>query len=169
MLAIRNSMLRCAQQCKGIGMGPSAARSFSKEKKHFHKGELNHHPHTKDDLKHAKDKHRPEEHDTVLEFAINPVGTTSEDAINSTLTACTRIADNHHLKHTVHPMGVVVEGTLDECLGVVQECVASSLKRSSRVVLSMRADIRPGTGNRLHRKSSDIQQMIHHIGDQNAV
>ncbi|KAL6059990.1 hypothetical protein QOT17_013851 [Balamuthia mandrillaris] len=113
----------------------------------------------KEQLQHNKDKHRnpDEEKDTVLEFSLYPFGT-DETSLSSYINSSVSIVHKRGLRHEVHSMGTVVEGSLDQCFEVIREVVEKCVRKGApRLVLNFRADVSPGmSGNRLHNKQRRI-------------
>lgn len=70
-----------------------------------------------------------------------------------------------NLKHEVHPMGTVFEGSLDEVLEAVKTTLLSGLKHAPRVILDLKADVRPGFENRIHQKANKINNVLSSVGD----
>jgi uncharacterized protein YqgV (UPF0045/DUF77 family) len=64
------------------------------------------------------------------------------------------------MPHEAHPMGTVVEGTVDECLDLLREILDKSLSRSPRVILNAKLDVRPGEYNRLEKKRKRIRDEL---------
>jgi len=142
----------------------SFARPFSHEKQKYRQLHFHANDNAKSDIKHFKDKHRPEEKDTVVEFSINPIGT-AENSMGSYVAIAARTAKKHQLRHEVHAMGTVAEGTLGECLDTIKDCITASLNTAPRVIVNIRADVRPGDENRIQKKSSKITQILQNVGD----
>ncbi|KAL6063966.1 hypothetical protein QOT17_011269 [Balamuthia mandrillaris] len=84
------------------------------------------------------------ERDMMAEFQVYPIGT-KETWFTHYVQTSTRVLQNNQLEHEVHPMGIIVQGSTEECLAAMKECIQRNLRRAPRVVLSCRADIRPGT------------------------
>lgn len=114
------------------------------------------------ELKHNKDKHRPEEKDTVLDFQILPIGT-AESSMSTYVASSAHILKESELRYEVHAMGTVVEGTLDEAFDALKQCIRAGLKRSPRLIVHAKADVRPGVENRLHQKNRRINEVMQNI------
>jgi len=125
---------------------------YGKNKKHPDKEE------SKSELKHRHEK------DTVMEFTITPLGT-DELSTAGYVALASRICRNHELKHEVHPMGTVVEGSVDECLDLLKDCIEKSVQRGPRIILSARIDVRPGEYQRMDKKHKKILEINHQTGE----
>lgn len=85
---------------------------------------------------------------------------TNEDSLTSYVELCTKELNKAELKHSVSPMGSIVEGSLDECMNVLHQSALVCLRRSPRVIVDIKLDVRPGRTNRLHKKMSRIAGTI---------
>lgn len=151
---------------------PSSPALYSHDKQKYRQAHYTDHHHTTltedqrhEQLKHNRDKHRAEEKDTVLEFQILPIGT-SESSMSTYVATCAHILKDSELRHEVHSMGTVMEGSLEECFDVLKECIRRSLRRAPRLIVNMKADVRPGFSNRMHQKNRRITEVLQNIDHQ---
>eukprot|EP01121_Diplochlamys_sp_Union-15-3_P004659 TRINITY_DN14852_c0_g1_i1.p1 TRINITY_DN14852_c0_g1~~TRINITY_DN14852_c0_g1_i1.p1 ORF type:complete len:155 (+),score=32.82 TRINITY_DN14852_c0_g1_i1:57-521(+) len=103
--------------------------------------------------------------ETVMDFALVPLGTADSSMATYTATS-SRVLKDSGLKHEVHPMGNIVEGDIDECLDALKEVIEKSLHRTGRLSVNVRLDVMPGGGdNRIHKKKAKITEILSHTGD----
>lgn len=126
-------------------------------------------------LSHDKQKYRlqhfnphvkqtlPDPRDTVTEFSIIPIGVKDESSLGTFVATCARVIKNNNVQHEVHAMGAVIEGSLAECLDIIKQCSDACLKRTPRILISMKADIRPGNENRLYKKNAKINLILNSV------
>eukprot|EP01124_Arcella_intermedia_P035416 TRINITY_DN9014_c0_g1_i1.p1 TRINITY_DN9014_c0_g1~~TRINITY_DN9014_c0_g1_i1.p1 ORF type:complete len:171 (-),score=31.38 TRINITY_DN9014_c0_g1_i1:49-561(-) len=153
----------------GCGVGGVGVRSaFSRRwMSHDHqKYRWEHYGKGKHDKQESKSelKHRNEP-DTVMELTVTPVGST-ESSLATYVALSARICKNHELRHEVHPMGTVVEGSVDDCLAVIREVLEKSLTKVDRVVMNARLDVRPGELHRLDKKHKKLQEITNLTGEE---
>jgi len=146
---------------------PKFSRSFSHDKQKYRWEHYDHHKTIREQNKHNKDSHKnQDEKGTVIELTINPIGT-EEESMASYVGVCARIIKNHDLNHEIHAMGTVMEGSVNECFDAVKDCIEACLRRAPRIMVNIRADVRPGAENRLHKKKHRIIEMVQRIEDNN--
>lgn len=57
-------------------------------------------------------------------------------------------------------MGVICEGTLDQCMDLIKEVLTASLSQAPRAVMNIKIDARPGEVNRLTKKAKKIHSIL---------
>lgn len=83
---------------------------------------------------------------------------TTEMSLSSYVGVSNRIVMDRGLRHEVHPMGTVCEGTLDQCVDALKEVINKSLHRAPRIIASVHFDVRPeDQGDRLSKKWARIK------------
>ncbi len=94
----------------------------------------------------------------LLEFSMSPLdkGTSLSPYVSRSL----EIIDRSGLPYRLNPMGTVIEGEWDECLGVVSECFKAMAGDCERVSCSIKIDYRQGQSGRLESKIASIEKQL---------
>ncbi len=80
----------------------------------------------------------------IAEITVTPLGTGSP-SLSKYVAECARVLDGSGVKHTLTPMGSVIEGTLDEILEVIRKVHSvpfdqGAQRVSTRIVIDERRD-----------------------------
>ena len=80
----------------------------------------------------------------IAEITVTPLGTGSP-SLSKYVAECARVLDDSGVKHTLTPMGSVIEGTLDEILEVIRKVHSvpfdqGAQRVSTRIVIDERRD-----------------------------
>jgi len=97
--------------------------------------------------------------DTLLEFSITPLGVGG--GVSSFVADVTKVIRASNLENELHSMGTIVEGTLDECLDLVKQCVRETLQSAPRASVAIKIDVRSGAnGGRIRSKVNTVRKML---------
>lgn len=94
----------------------------------------------------------------LLEFSVVPLGEGA--SVSAQVAECVDIVDKSGLPYEVHAMGTVVEGGLDEVLGVMRQCIEHVAAQGDRVSCSAKIDHRPGASGQLSAKLSSVEAKL---------
>lgn len=95
----------------------------------------------------------------VLEFSMFPLD--KGDSVSRYVARSLDIVDRSGLDYRCHAMGTVLEGELDEVLGVVQRCFQALAEDCNRIECSIKIDYRQGYRGRLEAKVASVER---HLG-----
>jgi uncharacterized protein (TIGR00106 family) len=94
----------------------------------------------------------------LLEFSIAPLekGPSVSDYVARSL----RIIVASGLDYRLHAMGTIIEGEVEQVLGVFQECLAAIAADCDRVSCTMKLDYRAGASGRLNAKVASVEEKL---------
>ena len=94
----------------------------------------------------------------LLEFSITPLG--QGESVSAYVARCVDLIDASGLDYRLHSMGTIVEGELDQVLGLLQRCVEALAVDCHRISVSAKLDYRAGQSGRLNAKVERIEQAL---------
>jgi uncharacterized protein (TIGR00106 family) len=94
----------------------------------------------------------------MMEFSVTPLDQGA--SISPYVARCVDLVDRSGLAYQLTPMGTVVEGQLDQLLGVLQQCVDALAADCERVTCAMKLDYRRGADSRLQSKIQSIEERL---------
>jgi uncharacterized protein (TIGR00106 family) len=94
----------------------------------------------------------------LLEFSVSPLG--AGESVSPVVARCLEIVDRSGLDYQLHAMGTLVEGELDDVLGVLRECVATVAADFPRVTCTAKLDVRRGHSGRLQAKVASVERQL---------
>lgn len=71
-----------------------------------------------------------------------------------------KIIDESGLDYRLHAMGTIVEGEIDEVLGVLKQCLAAMATDCERVTCTAKLDYRRGHAGRLKTKVASVEEKL---------
>lgn len=98
----------------------------------------------------------------LVAFSVAPT-TAAEDEDGSLAKAvaeAVKVVRDSGLPYELNSMSTIVEGEWDEVFGVIKQATEAVAATSSRVSLSLKADIRPGHTNQLTEKVQRIHEQL---------
>lgn len=95
----------------------------------------------------------------LLEFSMTPLD--KGESVGEYVARSIDVIEKSGLPYRLGPMGTCLEGEWDEVIGVVKKCFDRMKKDCRRVSISMKADYREGTTNRLISKIESVEK---HLG-----
>ena len=94
----------------------------------------------------------------LLDFSLIPLN--QGDSVSAYVARSLEIIDRSGLDYRLHAMGTIVEGELDQVLGVLKECLEALATDCDRVTCTAKLDYRKGASDRLEGKVRSVQQRL---------
>lgn len=94
----------------------------------------------------------------LLEMSITPLG--KGESVSPYVAECVDIIDRSGLSYELHAMGTIVEGELDEVLGLMQRCIEHVAEHSDRVTCAAKLDFRRGASGRIQSKVASVEEKL---------
>jgi len=94
----------------------------------------------------------------LLEFSMSPLekGPSVGDYVARSL----KIIDESGLDYRLHAMGTIVEGEIDDVLGVLRKCFAAMATDCERITCTAKLDYRRGHSGRLTAKVASVEAKL---------
>jgi uncharacterized protein (TIGR00106 family) len=94
----------------------------------------------------------------LLEFSMSPLekGPSVGDYVARSL----KIIDESGLDYRLHAMGTIIEGEIDQVLGVLKECLEAMAADCERITCSAKLDYRRGHSGRLESKVASVETKL---------
>lgn len=96
--------------------------------------------------------------DTLMEINILPLG--RDSSVGEEISRAVERVQKSGLASQLTAMGTNVEGSLEECTGLLLECLRDVLRSSPRVTATVTFDIRPGFRGRIKDNVERIEEQI---------
>lgn len=94
----------------------------------------------------------------LVEFSMIPMGT--GDSISEEVAKVVDLIDKSGLNYRTHAMGTLVEGTWDECMGLVKQCHDKLRGSAPRVYTRIVIDDRDGNKSLMDRKVESVEKKL---------
>jgi len=94
----------------------------------------------------------------LLEFSITPLG--EGESVSHYVAEAVKLIDASGLDYQTHAMGTIVEGSLDQVLGLLRQCIEAMAVHSNRVSVVAKLDYRHGYEGRLKSKVASVEQKL---------
>ncbi|MDH5543846.1 MAG: MTH1187 family thiamine-binding protein [Nitrospinota bacterium] len=94
----------------------------------------------------------------LLEFSMSPMD--KGESLSKYVSRSLEIIDKSGLPYRLNPMGTVIEGDIDEVLGVVKACFEKMSQDCSRISTIIKMDYREGKSGRLDSKIKSIEEKL---------
>jgi uncharacterized protein (TIGR00106 family) len=94
----------------------------------------------------------------LLAFSITPIGT--GESVSEDVAAAVRLVRASGLPNETNAMFTNVEGSWDEVMGLLRECVDAVAEHAPRVSVVAKLDVRPGARDQLHRKVETVERRL---------
>lgn len=95
----------------------------------------------------------------LVEFSIVPVG--AGESIGDAIAAVLKIVDASGVPYRANSMGTVIEGSWDECMGLIKKCHEEVMKKAPRLYSNISIDLRPGKPqDRLTEKLKAVEKRL---------
>jgi uncharacterized protein (TIGR00106 family) len=94
----------------------------------------------------------------LLELSVVPLGEGA--SVSRYVARCLDIIDSSGLDYRLHAMGTVVEGELEQVLGILQQCLEAVAQDCDRVTCTAKFDYRKGARGRLRSKIASVQDKV---------
>jgi uncharacterized protein (TIGR00106 family) len=94
----------------------------------------------------------------LLAFSITPMG--AGDSVSEAVTTAVRLVRASGLPNETNAMFTNVEGSWDEVMGLLRQCVEAVAEQTPRVSVVAKLDYRPGSHNQLHAKVDKVERQL---------
>ena len=94
----------------------------------------------------------------IVAFSVSPLG--SGESVAPAVARAVKVVRDSGLPNETTSMFTSVEGEWDEVMDVVKRAVAAAGEGSSRVSLTLKADIREGVADGLRTKVEDVEREL---------
>jgi uncharacterized protein (TIGR00106 family) len=94
----------------------------------------------------------------LLAFSITPIG--AGESVSEAVTAAVRLVRASGLPNETNAMFTNVEGSWDEVMGLLRQCVEAVTERAPRVSVVAKLDYRPGADDQLHAKVETVEAQL---------
>jgi uncharacterized protein (TIGR00106 family) len=94
----------------------------------------------------------------LLAFSITPVG--SGDSVSAAVAEAVRLVRGSGLPNETNAMFTNVEGSWDEVMGLLRQCVEGAAEHAPRVSVVAKIDYRPGAHDQLHGKVEAVERQL---------
>lgn len=94
----------------------------------------------------------------LLEFSMFPLD--KGESLSPYVARSLAIVDASGLDYRFHAMGTILEGPLDQCLGVVEKCFEAMAADCGRIECSVKIDYRKGRQGRLDSKIASVEHKV---------
>jgi uncharacterized protein (TIGR00106 family) len=94
----------------------------------------------------------------ILEFSVAPLG--MGESVSGYVAKCLEIVEESGLDYQLHAMGTLVEGELDQVLGVLKRSIEATSVDCPRVTCSAKLDFRRGHSGRLKSKVQSVEDKL---------
>src|SRR5207244_118613 len=94
----------------------------------------------------------------LLEFSMAPLekGVSVGDYVARSL----KIIDDSGLDYRLHAMGTIIEGEIDDVLGVLKRCLDAMAADCERITCTAKLDYRKGYRGRLNSKVASVEEKL---------
>jgi uncharacterized protein (TIGR00106 family) len=94
----------------------------------------------------------------LLEFSMAPLekGPSVGDYVSRSL----QIIDDSGLDYRLHAMGTIIEGDLDQVLGILKQCFEAMATDCDRITCTAKIDYRKGHSGRLQEKVASVEKKL---------
>jgi uncharacterized protein (TIGR00106 family) len=94
----------------------------------------------------------------LLAFSITPIG--AGESVSEAVAAAVRLVRASGLPNETNAMFTNVEGSWDEVMSLLRECVEAVAERAPRVSVVAKLDHRPGVHDQLHTKVEAVERQL---------
>ncbi|HEY2412936.1 MAG TPA: MTH1187 family thiamine-binding protein [Pirellulaceae bacterium] len=94
----------------------------------------------------------------LLEFSMSPLEKGA--SVGEYVARSLKIIDDSGLDYRLHAMGTIVEGEIDEVLGVLKQCLDAMAADCDRITCTAKLDYRRGYKGRLETKVDSVEQKL---------
>jgi uncharacterized protein (TIGR00106 family) len=94
----------------------------------------------------------------LLEFSMAPLE--KGESVGAYVARSLKIIAESGLDYRLHAMGTIVEGEIDDVLGVLKKCLAAMAEDCDRITCSAKIDYRRGHAGRLNAKVASVEEKL---------
>ncbi|HXO54367.1 MAG TPA: thiamine-binding protein [Mycobacterium sp.] len=96
----------------------------------------------------------------IVAFSISPSGGDETGGVGAAVAQAIRVVRASGLPNETNAMFTNVEGSWDEVMGLLHDCVEAAAERASRVSVVAKLDYRPGAHDQLHAKVEAVEREL---------
>lgn len=94
----------------------------------------------------------------LLEFSMSPLN--QGESVSQYVARSLAIIDRSGLDYQLHAMGTIVEGEIDQVLGVLKQCLEAMSEDCDRITCTAKLDYRRGHAGRLKSKVESVEKIL---------
>jgi uncharacterized protein (TIGR00106 family) len=94
----------------------------------------------------------------LLEFSMSPLEKGA--SVGAYVARSLRIIDESGLDYRLHAMGTIIEGEIDDVLGVLKRCLEAMATDCERITCTAKLDYRRGHSGRLNTKVASVEEKL---------
>ncbi|MCX7765359.1 MAG: MTH1187 family thiamine-binding protein [Candidatus Sumerlaeia bacterium] len=94
----------------------------------------------------------------VVEFSIVPIGRSVH--LSKAIAEVIKIIESGGINYQLTPMGTILEGNWDQIMDIIKKCHHTALKKSRRVLTTIRIDDFPGRTGRMQGKVNSVKKQL---------
>jgi uncharacterized protein (TIGR00106 family) len=94
----------------------------------------------------------------LLEFSMSPLE--KGPSVGEYVARSLKIIDDSGLDYRLHAMGTIIEGEVDEVLGVLKKCLQAMATDCERITCTAKLDYRRGYSGRLNAKVASVEEKL---------
>jgi len=94
----------------------------------------------------------------LLEFSMSPLEKGA--SVGQYVARSLKIIDDSGLDYRLHAMGTIIEGEIDQVLGVLKQCFDAMADDCDRITCTAKLDYRRGHSGRLENKVSSVEEKL---------
>ena len=95
---------------------------------------------------------------TIAAFSVTPVG--AGDSVGDLVAEAVRVVRSSGLPSETNAMFTNVEGTLEEVMDLIEECVRTVSASAGRVSVVVKLDVRSGPDGRMEEKVRSVERRL---------
>lgn len=94
----------------------------------------------------------------LLEFSMSPLEKGA--SVGEYVARSLQIIDESGLDYRLHAMGTIIEGEIDDVLGVLKRCLEAMATDCERITCTAKLDYRRGHAGRLNAKVVSVEEKL---------
>src|SRR6187401_741372 len=94
----------------------------------------------------------------LLEFSMSPLEKGA--SVGEYVARSLKIVDDSGLDYRLHAMGTIIEGEIDDVLGVLKKCLEAMTSDCERITCTAKLDYRRGYSGRLESKVTSVEEKL---------
>ena len=94
----------------------------------------------------------------LMEFSMAPVG--EGESVSAHVARVLDVVDRSGLPYQLTPMGTIVEGEWEQCMGLMTQCFTLLKGEFKRVAVQMKVDYRDAPAGRLKSKTAKVEERL---------
>jgi len=94
----------------------------------------------------------------LLEFSMSPLEKGA--SVGEYVARSLKIIDESGLDYRLHAIGTIIEGDVDQVLGVLKQCLEAMAADCDRITCTAKLDYRRGYSGRLQTKVTSVEEKL---------